>query len=121
MLGEEKSIFVAWVTIFWVFRLESLLQKWAYENSLATSEMRVFVVVFYCWMPSTIRISLFDQKIKKKQTNKQIKKKKKETAAERFSIESHKTETSNQCGLSEKKEYTSKSRWEPELKNNQTA
>lgn len=53
-------------------------------------------------MPSTIRISLFDQKIKKNKT-KQIKKKKKETAAERFSIESHKTETSNQCGLSEER------------------
>lgn len=39
----------------------------------------------------------------KKKTNKQIKKKKKETAAERFSIESHKTETSNQCGLSEER------------------
>ena len=34
---------------------------------------------------------------------KQIKKKKKEIAAERFSIESHKTETSNQCGLSEER------------------
>ena len=100
MLWEEKNIFVAWVTIFWVFRLESLLQKWAYENSLATSEMRVFVVIFYCWMPSTIRISLFDQKLKKKQNKL---KKKKEIAAERFSIESHKTETSNQCGLSEER------------------
>ena len=41
------------------------------------------------------------RKLKKKQNK--LKKKKKEIAAERFSIESHKTETSNQCGLSEER------------------
>ena len=85
LLEEKKSIFVAWVTIFWVFRLERLLQKWAYENPLAMSKMRVFVVIFYYWMPSTIRNSLFDKKIKKK-TNK---KKKLRQSAYRLS---HKTE-----------------------------
>ena len=101
LLEEKKSIFVAWVTIFWVFRLERLLQKWAYENPLAMSKMRVFVVIFYYWMPSTIRNSLFDKKIKKKKNKKKI-------AAERFSIESQNRNQSNQNGLSEERKIPSR-------------
>ena len=41
--------------------------------------------------------------IRKLKTKQNKLKKKKEIAAERFSIESHKTETSNQCGLSEER------------------
>ena len=83
MLWEEKSIFVAWVTIFWVFRLERLLQKWAYENPLAMSKMGVFVVIFFtteCHLQYEILCLI--RKLKKTTTNK------KKTAAERFSIES---------------------------------